>query len=117
MITVSFQSEIYPWLPYLIFFVCMTVSGALVIFLPETLGRPLPQTIAELESWNDGWCGGIKDEPQVIDEITIQSNQGFQDDNFEKEKQTPNGMSPEYTFNDPSNEKTNPLKSTPSTRM
>ena len=42
------QARLVPWLPSVIFCVLAVSAGCLVLILPETLGRPLPQTIAEV---------------------------------------------------------------------
>jgi len=40
-----------PWLPGLLFGGLSTVAGLLTLLLPETLNRPLPQTIDDIEQW------------------------------------------------------------------
>jgi len=40
-----------PWLPGLLFGGLSTAAGLLTLLLPETLGRPLPQTIEDIEQW------------------------------------------------------------------
>ena len=40
-----------PWLPGLVFGGLSTAAGLLTLLLPETLGRPLPQTIDDIEQW------------------------------------------------------------------
>lgn len=40
-----------PWLPNVIFGVISLVAGGLTFLLPETLHRPLPVTIQEVEQW------------------------------------------------------------------
>lgn len=47
----SLQSTSY-WLPMAIFGGCTVLSGCLVCFLPETLGRELPETLAEAMAMN-----------------------------------------------------------------
>ena len=46
---VHFQTAIWRPLPYVVFGLCGTVSGALCLLLPETLNRKLCDTIAEEE--------------------------------------------------------------------
>merc|ERR1711860_396457 len=41
-----------PWLPGVIFAVVALVSAFVVLFLPETQNRPLPETVEELELWD-----------------------------------------------------------------
>ena len=46
-------SQYISWLPMVIFGTFAFVSGALVfLFLPETLGQPLPETIAEATNFH-----------------------------------------------------------------
>ena len=45
------QTRIVPWLPGLLFGGLAVGSGMLTFFLPETLNRPLPQTIEDIENW------------------------------------------------------------------
>ena len=45
------QGKQVPWLPGLVFTVVSISTGIMALFLPETLGRPLPQTIEEIENW------------------------------------------------------------------
>ena len=45
------QAKELPWLPGLVFGALSTVAGLLTLLLPETLGRPLPQTIDDIEQW------------------------------------------------------------------
>ena len=40
-----------PWLPGLLFGGLSTAAGLLTLLLPETLNRPLPQTIDDIEQW------------------------------------------------------------------
>ena len=40
-----------PWLPNVVFGVLCLIAGVFTLLLPETLGRPLPQTIEEVEAW------------------------------------------------------------------
>ena len=42
------QAKLVPWLPSVIFCVLAVSAGCLVLILPETLGRSLPQTIADV---------------------------------------------------------------------
>ena len=44
--------DIIPWLPNTVFGVMAIIGAILCFFLPETLGRPLPQTIHEVEQWS-----------------------------------------------------------------
>ena len=46
------QRRILPWLPGLLFGGLSIGSGLLTFFLPETLNRPLPQTIEDIENWS-----------------------------------------------------------------
>ena len=45
---VFFQASIISWLPSVVFSVLAFIAAGLVLILPETLGRPLPQSIAEV---------------------------------------------------------------------
>ena len=40
-----------PWLPGILFGGLSTAAGLLTLLLPETLNRPLPQTIDDIEQW------------------------------------------------------------------
>ena len=40
------------WAPGLVFTVASISTGVLALLLPETLNRPLPDTIEEIESWS-----------------------------------------------------------------
>jgi len=39
------------WIPSVVFTVVTFVTGLMALLLPETLNRPLPETIEEIESW------------------------------------------------------------------
>ena len=39
------------WIPSVVFTVVTLVTGLMALLLPETLNRPLPETIEEIESW------------------------------------------------------------------
>ncbi|XP_074659000.1 organic cation transporter protein-like [Tubulanus polymorphus] len=41
-----------PWAPGVIFGILSLCAAALVLLLPETRGRPLPQTIEDMEQWH-----------------------------------------------------------------
>jgi len=45
------QAVELPWLPGLLFGGLSTAAGLLTLLLPETLNRPLPQTIDDIEQW------------------------------------------------------------------
>jgi len=45
------QAKELPWLPGLLFGGLSTAAGLISLLLPETLGRPLPQTIEDIEQW------------------------------------------------------------------
>jgi len=45
------QTKELPWLPGLLFGGLSTAAGLLTLLLPETLHRPLPQTIEDIEQW------------------------------------------------------------------
>jgi len=45
------QAKEVPWLPGLLFGGLSTAAGLLTMLLPETLHRPLPQTIDDIELW------------------------------------------------------------------
>ena len=49
---ISFQYEKVPWLPGPLFGILSVAAGLLVLLLPETLNRPLPQTIEDIEAWS-----------------------------------------------------------------
>ena len=61
--------KIVPWLPGLVFSIVAVVTGLGVLFLPETLNRPLPETIAEIESWKRS--GGYKIAKQEKKELAL----------------------------------------------
>ena len=46
-----YQMKILPWFPNVLFGVLCLVAGGLTLLLPETLGRPLPLTVEEVENW------------------------------------------------------------------
>ena len=48
------QAKELPWLPGLLFGGLSTAAGLLTLLLPETLNRPLPQTIDDIEQWYSG---------------------------------------------------------------
>ena len=52
------QAEAVPWLPGPLSGSLSIGGGLLALLLPETLNRPLPQTIEDIENWskvaNDG---------------------------------------------------------------
>lgn len=41
-----------PWLPGILFGTSSIIVGCLALLLPETLNRPLPQTIEDIENWS-----------------------------------------------------------------
>jgi len=48
---IVFQGKLASWVPDLVFASLAFVTGLLALVLPETLNRPLPETIKEIESW------------------------------------------------------------------
>lgn len=48
----SLVARIVPWLPGVLFGSLSIGAGLLTFFLPETLNRPLPQTIEDIENWS-----------------------------------------------------------------
>ncbi|KAI0240554.1 Organic cation transporter protein [Lamellibrachia satsuma] len=47
----TYFAHVAPWLPGVLFGTISVVGGVLTLLLPETLGRPLPQTMQEVEQW------------------------------------------------------------------
>ncbi|XP_014771611.1 organic anion transporter 3 [Octopus bimaculoides] len=47
----AFLVEIIPWGPAVIFSAGCFIANLLILFLPESRGRQLPQTIADVEAW------------------------------------------------------------------
>jgi len=45
------QGKVAAWIPGVVFAAVAIVTGLLALLLPETLNRPLPETIKEVESW------------------------------------------------------------------
>jgi len=50
-----------PWLPGVLFGALSIGGSVLILFLPETLNRPLPQTIEDIENWSRKKHAGHKD--------------------------------------------------------
>jgi hypothetical protein len=48
---IYFQDKTHGWIPSVVFTIVAMVTGGMALLLPETLNRPLPQTIEEIESW------------------------------------------------------------------
>lgn len=46
------QAREVPWLPGILFGGLSVVVGLLTLLLPETMNRPLPQTIEDIENWS-----------------------------------------------------------------
>lgn len=46
------QARQVPWLPGVLFGALSIAVGILALVLPETLNRPLPQTIEDIENWS-----------------------------------------------------------------
>ncbi|XP_054998166.1 organic anion transporter 3 isoform X2 [Sorex araneus] len=49
---VKITGELQPFIPNIIFGTVALVGGSAAIFLPETLNRPLPETIDDVENWS-----------------------------------------------------------------
>ncbi|XP_055987645.1 organic anion transporter 3 isoform X1 [Sorex fumeus] len=49
---VKITGELQPFIPNIIFGTVALVGGSAAIFLPETLNRPLPETIEDVENWS-----------------------------------------------------------------
>ena len=41
-----------PWIPNIVFGILAIVAAGLGLLLPETAGKPLPQTIEDIEKWS-----------------------------------------------------------------
>ena len=52
------------WAPSVTFSVIAMVTGVLALLLPETLNRPLPETIDEIETWT-------RSAPKLEDRVTL----------------------------------------------
>lgn len=49
---VKITGELQPSIPNIIFGTVAILGGSAAIFLPETLNRPLPETIEDVENWS-----------------------------------------------------------------
>lgn len=49
---VKITGELQPFIPNIIFGTIALLGGSAALFLPETLNRPLPETIEDIETWS-----------------------------------------------------------------
>nr|XP_012633634.1 solute carrier family 22 member 8 isoform X1 [Microcebus murinus] len=49
---VKITGEVQPFIPNVIYGITALLGGSAALFLPETLNRPLPETIEDLEKWS-----------------------------------------------------------------
>eukprot|EP00069_Balaena_mysticetus_P010325 bmy_20654T0 len=49
---VKITAELKPFIPNVIFGTIALLGGSAALFLPETLNRPLPETVEDLENWS-----------------------------------------------------------------
>ena len=49
---VKITAELKPFIPNVIFGSIALLGGSAALFLPETLNRPLPETIEDVENWS-----------------------------------------------------------------
>lgn len=49
---VRITGEMHPFIPNVIFGTTALLGGSAAFFLPETLNRPLPETIQDMENWS-----------------------------------------------------------------
>lgn len=49
---VKITAELKPFIPNVIFGSIALLGGSAALFLPETLNRPLPETIRDVENWS-----------------------------------------------------------------
>ena len=49
--TVAALADIHPAIPTIIFATMAIISGAITIFVPETMGRKMPETIDDVERY------------------------------------------------------------------
>jgi len=45
------QGKYASWIPDIVFSTLAVVTGVLALLLPETLNRPLPETVKDVQSW------------------------------------------------------------------
>ncbi|KAL2805900.1 solute carrier family 22 member 8 isoform 1 [Daubentonia madagascariensis] len=61
---VKITGEVQPIIPNVIYGTIALLGGSAALFLPETLNRPLPETIKDLEKWSL-WAKKPKQEPEA----------------------------------------------------
>ena len=66
IVAVVSKARILPWLPGLLFGALAIGGSLLILLLPETLNRPLPQTIEDVENWS-------KKQPKADKSDTLQN--------------------------------------------
>lgn len=49
---VKITGEVQPFIPNLVYGSIALLGGCAAIFLPETLNRPLPETLEDMENWS-----------------------------------------------------------------
>ncbi|KAL3042973.1 hypothetical protein OYC64_020814 [Pagothenia borchgrevinki] len=63
---VLLTADYLPWLPGLIYGSAPILSGIAAIFLPETLGSPLPDTIQDVEDRGTGRSSKVSRKETII---------------------------------------------------
>lgn len=48
---VKITGEIQPFIPNIIYGTIALLGGSAALFLPETLNKPLPETLEDMENW------------------------------------------------------------------
>ena len=60
----QFQGKRIPWVPGVVFAIVSITTGMMALLLPETLNRPLPDTIEEIESWSRALPEELRSKPK-----------------------------------------------------
>jgi len=69
LIPFNFQAKRSPWVVMVIFGGSAVISGFLNLLLPETLGRPLPENLAQVKNMGRGdkiWDSATPEEEEPL---------------------------------------------------